>query len=387
MHKKSLLRRFIIIPIVTFFVFAFLITFIFVNFEYDRFNRDSKVYEETYVSCEKQELKSRIEKIIDYIEFQRTYTSQPEEEIKNDIIELISTLRFENDEYIFVFSTSGQVMAHPYISGKTSSGNPINIFDQQEYKVFKSLLEVGNSEQGGFLTYLWKNYPLEQMELKLTYSRFYAPWDWVVSTGVFIEDINAIVDIGKQTMLEQIRKTIIFIVIIFGIVLAGFVFLLYWVTKLIESEIMGFNSKLKTAIYEGKAIDQKTIKYKEISSLVSDMNELILSFAATQENLRTSEERWQLAIKGNTDGIWDINFKTNTYYFSPRWKEMLGYADDEFENTNAQLRSKIHPDDLPAFDKALSEHLNRLTPFYKVEYRMKCKDGFYKWILSRGQGL
>ncbi|HPO28382.1 MAG TPA: PAS domain-containing protein, partial [Petrotogaceae bacterium] len=253
--------------------------------------------------------------------------------------------------------------------------------------MFKSLLEVGNSEQGGFLTYLWKNYPLEQMELKLTYSRFYAPWDWVVSTGVFIEDINAIVDIGKQTMLEQIRKTIIFIVIIFGIVLAGFVFLLYWVTKLIESEIMGFNSKLKTAIYEGKAIDQKTIKYKEISSLVSDMNELILSFAATQENLRTSEERWQLAIKGNTDGIWDINFKTNTYYFSPRWKEMLGYADDEFENTNAQLRSKIHPDDLPAFDKALSEHLNRLTPFYKVEYRMKCKDGFYKWILSRGQGL
>ncbi|HPO27772.1 MAG TPA: hypothetical protein PK315_09890, partial [Petrotogaceae bacterium] len=112
MHKKSLLRRFIIIPIVTFFVFTFLITFIFVNFEYDRFNRDSKVYEETYVSCEKQELKSRIEKIIDYIEFQRTYTSQPDEEIKNDIIELISTLRFENDEYIFVFSTSGQVMAH-----------------------------------------------------------------------------------------------------------------------------------------------------------------------------------------------------------------------------------------------------------------------------------
>lgn len=387
MHKKSLLRRFIIIPIVTFFVFTFLIIFIFVNFEYDRFNRDSKVYEETYVSCEKQELKSRIEKIIDYIKFQLTYTSQPEEDIKNDIIELISTLRFENDEYIFVFSTSGQVMAHPYISGKTSSGNPINIFDQQEYKVFKGLLEVGSSEEGGFLTYLWKNYPSEQMELKLTYSRFYAPWDWVVSTGVFIEDINAIVDQGKQTMLEQIRKTIIIIVIIFGIVLTGFIFLLYWVTKLIGREIMGFNSKLKTAIYEGKGIDQKTIKYKEISSLVSDMNELILSFAAAQENLRTSEERWQLAIKGNTDGIWDINFKTNTYYFSPRWKEMLGYADDEFENTNAQLRSRIHPDDLPVFDKALSEHLNRLTPFFKVEYRMKCKDGFYKWILSRGQGL
>lgn len=107
----------------------------------------------------------------------------------------------------------------------------------------------------------------------------------------------------------------------------------------------------------------------------------------TEEALRKSEERWQLALRGNNDGIWDWNLKTEEIFFSPRWKEMLGYHEQEVCDHLVQWNQRVHPDDLPWVMKAIREHLDQKTPFYITEHRVQCKDGSYKWILDRGQAL
>jgi PAS domain S-box-containing protein len=106
-----------------------------------------------------------------------------------------------------------------------------------------------------------------------------------------------------------------------------------------------------------------------------------------EEFLRQSEERWQLAIQGNHDGIWDWNVQTNKVFFSPRWKEMLGYADHEINQTIEEWTQRVHPDDLPWAMRAIRKHFNQETPFYMNEHRLRCKDGSYKWILDRGRAL
>lgn len=106
-----------------------------------------------------------------------------------------------------------------------------------------------------------------------------------------------------------------------------------------------------------------------------------------QSELRESEDRWQLALCGSNDGIWDWNVKTNTVFFSARWKEMLGYADDEIVNQYDQWLQRVHPDDLDWVRQAIQNHFNRKTEFYRTEHRLLCKDGTYKWILARGQAL
>ncbi|MGK7877190.1 MAG: PAS domain S-box protein [Xenococcaceae cyanobacterium] len=106
-----------------------------------------------------------------------------------------------------------------------------------------------------------------------------------------------------------------------------------------------------------------------------------------EKALRESEERWQLVLRGNNDGIWDWNIKTNEAFISPRWKEMLGYEDHEIENHHNEWISRVHPDDLDWIMEALQAHLDRKTPYSFSEYRLRCKDGSYKWILSRGQAL
>jgi PAS domain S-box-containing protein len=107
----------------------------------------------------------------------------------------------------------------------------------------------------------------------------------------------------------------------------------------------------------------------------------------TEEVLRESEERWQLALRGNNDGIWDWNVKTNEIFFSARWKEMLGYEDYEIANQLQEKWMRIHPDDVDDVINTIQNHFAQITPFYAAEFRVLCQDGTYKWILDRGQAL
>ncbi|HBE17453.1 MAG TPA: hypothetical protein DEG17_12755 [Cyanobacteria bacterium UBA11149] len=106
-----------------------------------------------------------------------------------------------------------------------------------------------------------------------------------------------------------------------------------------------------------------------------------------EEALRLSEERWQLALRGNNDGIWDWDVRSNEVFFSARWKEMLGFEDREIPNHLDEWAKRVHPEDLDWVTEVIQEHFAGKTPFYITEHRVQCKDGSYKWILDRGQAL
>ena len=103
--------------------------------------------------------------------------------------------------------------------------------------------------------------------------------------------------------------------------------------------------------------------------------------------LRQSEERWQLAIQGSNDGIWDLDIKNNHCFHSARWAQILGYEEHEVSNPQDGWQMRVHPDDIEQVMQARQAHLERKTPHYIAEYRMRCKDGSYKWILSRAQAV
>lgn len=106
-----------------------------------------------------------------------------------------------------------------------------------------------------------------------------------------------------------------------------------------------------------------------------------------EEELRKSEERWQLVLKGNQDGIWDFNLKTKEVFRSARWKEIIGYAESEIDSSKTAWTERIHPEDASRVEVAIQDYLDRKTSNYATEYRLLCKDGSYKWVLSRAQAV
>jgi PAS domain S-box-containing protein len=107
----------------------------------------------------------------------------------------------------------------------------------------------------------------------------------------------------------------------------------------------------------------------------------------TEQALRESQQRWQLAVDSANDGIWDWNVLTGSLYWSPRCKAMLGYADAELQISVEVVRELIHPQDREQAWLASGRHLNGETEHYADEYRLLHRDGTYRWILSRGLAL
>jgi len=103
--------------------------------------------------------------------------------------------------------------------------------------------------------------------------------------------------------------------------------------------------------------------------------------------LRESEDRWRLAVLGINAGIWENNLLTGESFYSDRSKEILGFAPDELSNRREDWVPRIHPDDVHLGRLAMAEHIAGQRPYYHVEHRFRCKDGTYKWVLSRGKAL
>lgn len=85
------------------------------------------------------------------------------------------------------------------------------------------------------------------------------------------------------------------------------------------------------------------------------------------------------------DGLWDWNLQTNTIYFSPAWKAMLGYQDSEIGDSPIEWLHRIHPDDVEKVRTQLTAHLAKRTPQFQNEHRILHRDGSYRWIRSQGR--
>lgn len=97
--------------------------------------------------------------------------------------------------------------------------------------------------------------------------------------------------------------------------------------------------------------------------------------------LRKSEERWQLVIEGNQDAIWDWNVTTNQTFRSARWAELIKAANYQPIADHQDCVSRIHPDDMERVMAAKEDCLLGKIPNFVVEYRLRCNDGSYKWVL------
>lgn len=127
------------------------------------------------------------------------------------------------------------------------------------------------------------------------------------------------------------------------------------------------------------------VLYRRSSRLRLRLNEELKERDKISAALLESEQRWNFALEGSGDGVWDWNAETNEVFFSRQWKTMLGFEEHEIGNTLEEWDKRVHPDDRDHVYKEINRHFAGETPVYMSEHRLLCKDGLYKWILDRGR--
>ncbi len=146
--------------------------------------------------------------------------------------------------------------------------------------------------------------------------------------------------------------------------------------KWAEESLRRANDKLELRV------QQRT---QELSETLNSLQAEIAERQKTEAALRRSEERWQLAIEGTSDGIWDWDLKTDRVFLSARGQEMLGYEPRDQFHPFEEWESRIHPDDLETCRQAMQAHLSNTGSSYSQEHRVRGQNGRYQWILTRGQ--
>ncbi|GEM_PF-6773527 len=100
-----------------------------------------------------------------------------------------------------------------------------------------------------------------------------------------------------------------------------------------------------------------------------------------------SQFRLKHAIENSEDGLFDWDMVTDEVFYSKRWKAMLGYEEEDLDNNISAWRKLVHPDDLPPVLLAIEDHVSGRTEQYHISFRLRHKDGKYRWVLSRGKAV
>lgn len=171
---------------------------------------------------------------------------------------------------------------------------------------------------------------------------------------------------------------------IFVITLCVFMLAAIWIAKAITdpiSRLVGQANRLKEGNYQAESDSTGTGELRELSQTFSQMAKVILD---RQNLLEMSEERFELAMKGANDGLWDWHLDTNKVYYSPRWKQMLGYDSDELTEDSSTyfnlLDNKEHKHLQEEIESVRSSDKNT----FKYKVRMRHKEGHLVHILTRG---
>ena len=144
---------------------------------------------------------------------------------------------------------------------------------------------------------------------------------------------------------------------------------------------------LAVLIFYKKSVAPTRPQLMKLLNAVATQVASLIKRKQVKEQLMASEERWQLALAANNDGIYDWNLSTGKSFLSKRWKEIIGYLDHEIVITAEEWKSRIHGDDFERVMAVSQDYFKQKVSKYEVEYRLRCKDDSYKWVATRGQML
>lgn len=263
--------------IIVLFLFALLFTFLVIFEEYREFEQESIQLRNSYLAEQKTKAREETERVIEYINYSNTAMlgKVDSDHIKEHVISSIEHLfdRKSGSSYIFIYTLEGTNISDP-IKPHNRGKNMIDLQDIHGKYILKELIQKAING-GGYVEYVWDNPASTKLSTKVSYGTAYTPWNWLVGTGVYLDEIDAMIKEKKEKMRDRLIKYIMEV-----LTLSAILFWIAWggiklINGVIQKEMSTFRDFFQKSVLYNIVIDKRQIKIKEFQVLVEYVNEMV----------------------------------------------------------------------------------------------------------------
>ena len=256
---------------------------------FNQYKNDIKLLEQNYIKSQKKFIKDETKRVLNFIKYidNKKDKNIPLLQLQNEIVEVIENMRDEKNStgYVFIYTFEGINIADPILK-KNSGKNLINFEDVNGKKVIKELIDISKNLDGGYVNYVWNKPTTNKPSPKVSYAISYKPWNWMIGSGVYLDDIDIVLKQKRDEYYEKIShylwQTLLLIFILF--IIGSLIY--KYIVSIIQNDI-GFIAKTSKSLEQ---IDTKDISFKEFKKVAYHINIMNNELKDLNKNLEQKVE-------------------------------------------------------------------------------------------------
>lgn len=318
------------IAMIVMLLFVVLFTFLLIYEEFNDFDKDALKIRKNYIQKQKEIITfdtSRVFAFIEHRYHQRAF-SKTEKQLKSETLHAIEHLygRQDGTGYIFIYNNEGIKLSDP-MHEENIGKNLYHFKDSNGLQVIKELIDVSKHEDGGFVAYQWVNPTTQQEASKISYAKFFEPWGWMIGTGVYLDEVEKLIEIEKSSLKQRLIKYMMEIlslaVILFGL---GWISVMM-VNRIITKEIDTFSNFFKKTSRSYSSIDIEQIHLTEFKKMVNYVNRMTREIHTQKNQLKELNISLEKKVEEKTE---HLHIRNELLAKEKSFNESLVKAQDSF---------------------------------------------------------
>jgi signal transduction histidine kinase len=272
MIKVKSLYHLILYSIIFIIILTASFTFIIIENTFDEFQEKIEIIKTDFSNKQKDLIKADIKKTLQFIDYYHDKFNgiKSESEIQNDILVAIELMRDNKDinDYVFIYEFDGTSIYYP-VSNDNIGKNLYEFKDQTGKQVVKEIIEVSQKKEGGFVRYIWYKPAIKKEALKISYALSYKPWNWTIGKGIYLDEIDKVVELKRNEYNEKISNYILQMLSLTIMLVLYSIFLYKNATILIVNDVREIGKYLKETQKNDQRISQNRLIFGEFKVIAN----------------------------------------------------------------------------------------------------------------------
>jgi len=251
---------------------------------YKDYKNDLKQIETSYLKSQKEYITKETKRTLRFIQYKynKDINKKPLKQIQDEIVDTIEHMRntTNSTDYIFIYDFNGVNIADPILK-QNNGKNLIDFKDLNGKKVIKELIKVSQNKEGGFVKYVWNKPITNTMSDKISYAISFKPWNWMIGSGVYLDEIQNVLKIKKEQFNKKVTIYVLQILFISLLLFIGGLAFYRYFTKLLKDDI----ENIRLSLHTHNKINLNDLTFKEFRAVAFYTNTMTRDLKDLNQNL------------------------------------------------------------------------------------------------------